>query len=194
MGTADDRFEELLRYYPALRAFLAQLGFSADEAADLAQETYIRVFQHLDEYRAEAKWSYLQIVARRIAVNHIRSLHTTKRSGTQVFIDDPEDPEAAKVYSIADPRDPSNDLLTKEMTALQRRRLAAAMDDLPSGARQALKLFLAGFTYQEIATLLKVTVDSVKSRLKDARRLIKLHTEREEASENGTDGGSAGSQ
>jgi RNA polymerase sigma-70 factor (ECF subfamily) len=166
----DDRFEQLYRgFYGSVFRLFVRMGFTQVRAQDLTQETFIRVYEHAASYRGEGEWRYLELIARRIAMNHVRSFHSAKRSGVEIALDDPFESDASIAYQVADRADPAAEFVQKESAA----RLREAIAELPEGAQQTLRLYLQGLTYEEIGRAMRVTVDAVKSRLKDAKRILR---------------------
>ena len=117
---SEERYQQLLPYYNRLVAFIRQIGFELEDARDLAQDVFIRVFEHRDDYRGEAKWNFLEQVARRLAYNAIRDRKAAKRHGVMV----PEE----TLLDRPDPRSPRPDavVLRKEIG----QRLRDAIDRL----------------------------------------------------------------
>ncbi|HYI11001.1 MAG TPA: sigma factor [Thermoanaerobaculia bacterium] len=72
----DAVFEGLYRrFYARLIGYLSHsFRLSRDEAADVAQDAFLRVFESLDQYRGEAKWAFVQSVAKSVALNKIRAV------------------------------------------------------------------------------------------------------------------------
>jgi RNA polymerase sigma factor (sigma-70 family) len=164
MNGRDPQFEAMYRKHfgRVYRFFHITHHIADDEAQDLAQETFKRVYEGFDQYRAEAEWSYLQTTAKRVLLNRIRGENTWKRKADIVEIDDPEvffDPPA--------PEGP--DLATRQ----EIERLAQAMTELSPSQRESVGLWIQGFKYEEIAKVLKISVDAVKSRLRDAKRYLR---------------------
>lgn len=147
-----------------------EMGFTNARAQDFAQETFMRLYEHMDSYRGEAEWAYLESISRRIAIDHIRQFHSAKRAATEVSLDDPTNSAVAIAYGLVDACAPETELIEKENSV----RLQMAIQQLPHGARNTVLLFLNGSSYAEIAQMMNVSVDAVKSRLKDARRLLRL--------------------
>jgi RNA polymerase sigma-70 factor, ECF subfamily len=161
---ADDvRFEELYKYYPGVLALLRRLGFSADQARDIAQEAYVRVLKSMDDYRGESHWSYLEKVVRRVAMNEVRARHTAKRQGETVSDD--------ALLTLADEQFPRPDqaLETEEVV----RRVRSAIAQLDTNDRTVLLLKLDGFSYEDMVTNLDISLPAVKSRLNVARKRLK---------------------
>jgi RNA polymerase sigma-70 factor (ECF subfamily) len=166
-GDRDARFEAMYRkhfarVFRSLRAF----GVADGEAQDLAQETFKRIFESFDQYRGEAEWSFIEITARRVLYNWVRSGNTAKRKADLVEIDDPDfqyEPVAAAEPDYAD----------RQEEAMRKARLREAVAELSPIQRECLRLWVQGFKYTEIATILKTSVDAVKSRLRDAKKFLR---------------------
>ncbi|HEX6161644.1 MAG TPA: RNA polymerase sigma factor [Thermoanaerobaculia bacterium] len=167
MAGEDERFEDLYRrYIRRLVSYLVHRGFTVEEARDLAQETFLRVYRGMGAYRGEAEWGYIQITANHVIANHLRDSSAQKRKVTKVDLDD-----------VADPTDPAapadQELIVRHETKRFRDRFLAAMQALSQPERDALALRLRGKSYEEIAFLLQVPVSAVKSRLHEARKKLK---------------------
>jgi len=163
----EEFFEDLYRtYFVGVYRFFLGLGVDRAHAEDLAQETYVRIYTHMDKFRGEAKWAYLEQTARRLAYNHMRDQHAQKREATEVPLDD--DANDLR-YSIADPQNVADEVIQRQAV----RDLHAAVEKLPPGMRACLELYLQGFGYDYIAKHLGLSVVAVKSRLRDARRLLR---------------------
>src|SRR5690242_10334485 len=101
----DERLEQLLRYYPGLCRYFVRMGFPKEDARDLAQEVFVRVYDHLDAYRGESKWNYLATTARRLALNTLRSNDAAKRSAPEFSLNDPSAEDAYDVPAESDPHE-----------------------------------------------------------------------------------------
>ena len=166
--TDDGRFEALYRKYFArvYRYFNRSCGVSDDESQDLAQETFKRIYENFNQYRGEAEWGFIQITAKRVLLNWLRSARTAKRWAQLVDIDDPElalDPAAAN----------EPDFIERQDRDARIRCLLDAIVELPERQRECFRLSVVGFKYNEIAKILKVTEDAVKSRVRDAKRQLR---------------------
>lgn len=159
MGNEKERdFERLFRYYPAVLAFMKRSGFSPDEARDLAQDVFTRVYEYMDAYRGQADWAYVKTVARTVALNEIRSRSAQKRAA----ILEPED----RLAAVAD-RGPAPD------ADYDRRRLYEAVERLDDKRKPCMLLYLAGFPYREIEQILGIRPPTLKSRLHEARNQLR---------------------
>jgi RNA polymerase sigma-70 factor (ECF subfamily) len=153
-------FTRVVRYYT--RAF----SLPQDEALDLAQQAFLRFHEALEHYRGEAEWAFLETVVRNVAYNRVRALKSASRSAQVVSI---EDARAKRQV----PPQPQVDYASRESEALRRKELHDAIAALPEGQRHAIELWLDGFHYTDIANALGVSVDAVKSRLRDAKRHLR---------------------
>jgi len=171
------------RYYRPIVAYFVRSGFSLDEARELAHDAFLRVYQGMESYQGHGDFSYLKTTATRVALNALRARHADKRSVEVVSLEDlpvPESPPVAASQGMGEPQ-PNREasLLEEEEAELRRQWLQQAIAGLSEGLRQCVLLQLQGVSYRDIATLLGISEDAVKSRLHEARK--KLH----EAAERG---------
>jgi RNA polymerase sigma factor (sigma-70 family) len=83
-----------------------------------------------------------------------------------VELDDPD-----FLYEPAAPQQPDYADLQEE--ALRRKRLHDAYRELPEGQQACLRLWIQGMTYNEMTMILGVSLDAVKSRLRDAKKHLR---------------------
>ena len=145
-----------------------------DEALDLSQDVFLRVFRTIHRFRGQSSlrtWIY------RIAVNQARNRHRfwrRRHRGDQVSLDQ-HIATHGEFLSIHQPT-PERALAQKELAT----QLEQALDGLPFDQRTAIVLReVDGLSYEEIAFSLGVAVGTVKSRLTRARQA--LRTELREA-------------
>lgn len=171
----DSRFQDLYqRYYRSVAGFFVRQGFSPEEARDLAQDTFVRVYRSMGSYRGDGAWSFLQTTARRIALNEIRSRTSQMRSATVAPLDEPLTQTVSRnPWTGAPPPSLETELVEQEETARRRQRLKQAIASLPESLRLCLLLWLAGRSYREIMAGLGLSLDAVKSRLNEARNRLR---------------------
>ena len=151
------------------RAAYAALG-SAEEADDVAQETFLSVYQKLQGFRGEAAFrTWLLAIAWRKALDRRRSLGrwlrlTITHGGT-------EDEETELVERIAAPnRTQEEHLAAGDL----QRTLKQLIATLPRKLRDAILLAGSGdYSYEQIGSMLDVPVGTVKWRVSEARRILK---------------------
>jgi len=158
----DQQFEELFRYYPAVIKLLRTLGFDPEESRDLAQQVFVRVYEHMDVYRGEARLGYVLTVARRLAINAIRDRAAAKRQGVTIPTD--------KILDLSDKRDLADKSMERRESA---ERLWRAIGQLSRDDQTALRLQLAGHSLDDIAAVLGITISALKSRFNAARRKLR---------------------
>jgi len=141
---------------------------------DIAQETFIRAYRALGQFRGEAQfytWLY------RIAVNTAKKQLMELKRDPLVFqsqlqgADDDETsaPERELSAGAADTETPDAVLASKEIAEA----VNAAMDALPEELRMAITLReIEGMSYEEIAQALDCPIGTVRSRIFRAREAI----------------------
>ncbi len=128
-----------------------------DRAQDWVQETFIRAFQKLGDFRGESSLStWLCSIALSVSLNGLRKVKRFRER--EVALDD-----AVPVGFT--PREADPDL---------RSRLAAAIDDLPEGYRAVFVMHdVEGFTHEEIGRVLGVQPGTSKAQLFRARAKLR---------------------
>lgn len=167
--TNRDAFKALYAKYfrRVVRYFMRGFHMSEEDAQDLAQETFVRIFRKLHEYRGDAEWAYVETTALHVGCNRLRSLGTAKRGKNAIV---PLEDALAKREPVAPP-DP--DYADRETARILRKRLHDEIARLSRAQRQCMQLWLQGHSFEQIARALTITVDAVKSRLRDARKQLK---------------------
>jgi RNA polymerase sigma-70 factor (ECF subfamily) len=140
-----------------------------DEALDLSQDVFLRVFRTIHRFRGQSSlrtWIY------RIAVNQAWNRHRfwrRRHRADQVSLE--QHVAAHGEISARHDVTPDRVLAQKELaTSLQR-----ALDALPFDQRSAIVLReIDGMSYEEIAFSLGVAIGTVKSRLTRARQTLRL--------------------
>ena len=128
-----------------------------DRAQDYTQETFIRAFSRLREFRGEAALStWLGSIAISVTLNGLRKVRRLNQR--EVSLDDVVPVGRA-------PREAEPDLKV---------RLTQAIDDLPDGYRAVFVMHdVEGYTHEEIATSLGVHPGTSKAQLFRARARLR---------------------
>ncbi|HEY0158220.1 MAG TPA: RNA polymerase sigma factor [Thermoanaerobaculia bacterium] len=168
-GRDDELFRSLYKQHYArmLRYFRRVFRVSEADAQELTNDSFLRFYRAMDEYRGEAEWALLETIARNVGYNRVRSLTAVKRSAVQPeSLDDHDESRNDPAAIQADPVD-------RLIGAERMTRLRQAIDGLPPGQRQCLQLWLDDMTYDEISRALRISLDAVRSRIRDAKRQLR---------------------
>lgn len=158
-------FEEIYqRYAPMVYNLSLRMSGNPEEAADLSQEIFLRVYRHLAKFRGRSSlktWIY------RVALNHCRSRLGRRRLDTWSLTPEEGEPEP----QIADPRRTPEE---RAVASGEGRRVAEALARLPRRFREAVALRdLEGLAYREIAEILRVRLGTVRSRIARGRERLR---------------------
>jgi len=165
-------FEALVvKYQRRIERLIARMVRDTDLVPDIAQETFIRAYKALPQFRGDAQfytWLY------RIAVNTAKkALMDLKRDPvvmeSALQKDDDEDETSVRRHELSTDETPESVFAAKEIATA----VNAAMEALPEDLRQALTLReIDGMSYDEIAQLMGCPIGTVRSRIFRAREAI----------------------
>lgn len=162
----------VLKYQRRIERLIGRMVRDADLVEDIAQETFIRAYRALSQFRGEAQfytWLY------RIAVNTAKKAlvdlkrnplvsESTLRGGGEE-----EDETSAVENELTSAETPETVLAAKEIAAT----VNSAMEALPEELRQAVTLReIDGLSYEEIAEVMNCPIGTVRSRIFRAREAI----------------------
>ncbi|MDO8279453.1 MAG: RNA polymerase sigma factor RpoE [Burkholderiaceae bacterium] len=161
----------VIKYQRRIERLIGRMVRDVDLVEDIAQETFIRAYRALAQFRGDAQfytWLY------RIAVNTAKkALLELKRnpvvSEGALQSSDEEDETYRPGNELTSQETPETALAAKEIGAA----VNAAMDALPEELRQAVILReIEGLSYEEIAELMSCPIGTVRSRIFRAREAI----------------------
>lgn len=167
-------FEMLVvKYQRRIERLIGRMVRDTDLVQDIAQETFIRAYRAIPQFRGESAfytWLY------RIAVNAAKkALVEMKRDpvvteSARASRDD--DDETSRVENeLSDGETPEALLASKEIAAT----VNASIDALSEDLRQAITLReIEGLSYEEIAEVMNCPIGTVRSRIFRAREAIAL--------------------
>jgi RNA polymerase sigma-70 factor (ECF subfamily) len=161
-------FEELVEQYQhRLVAVMHHLVGNAEEAEDLAQEVFLRVYRARKKYRARSKFStWLFTIANNLALNALRRRQRKPAVPLNVRDSGPLGPRPAEQLVRDRAGQPSQRLQQQELAAVIRQALEGLNE------RQRMAVVLNKFedmNYFEIAEVMGLTTKAVKSLLSRAR-------------------------
>ena len=168
----DQKAYELLviKYQRRIQRLIGRMVRDVDLVEDIAQETFIRAYRALAQFRGEAQfytWLY------RIAVNTAKkALMELKRDPTvseNSFKSADDDETSPLENELTSSETPEALLASKEIAAM----VNAAMEALPEELRQAITLReIEGLSYEAIAEVMSCPIGTVRSRIFRARESI----------------------
>jgi RNA polymerase sigma-70 factor (ECF subfamily) len=166
-------FEALVVHYQSsVYGLLCRLIEDVEEARDLAQETFLKAYQHIDRFRGEANLkTWLYSIAIHQASNYRRWWVRRRRNQT-VSIDGHADMETAPLAErlVDDQLDPEQTLMARERAQQITRALAKVKEPY----RTALILRdIEEMTYEDIAAAWQVSIGTVKSRIARGREMLR---------------------
>jgi len=160
-------YDELVgRYRRPLFNFLCRIVNDAATAEDLLQETFVRLWLNRHSYREIAKFStWIYTIAGNLAKTELRRLRI--RRWISLSGNNPED----KPREFPDENsDPQGDLEQKT----KRRRINQEIQKLPLVFREVIILRdMQELSYEEISSILKIPLGTVKSRVNRGRQRLK---------------------
>ena len=149
---------EVLPHEPALRAYLRARFPSLHDLDDIIQETYSRLFREKQAGNIRHTRSFMFTAARNLAFDVFRRKRDIAQDAVTHFVENgviEESPDAAEIVSQQQELD----------------LLAEAVRTLPDRCRQVIMLrYLKGCSYKEIAALLGISTETVKTHMAKGMR------------------------
>ncbi len=160
-------FEALFaEQFPAVKYFFIRQGCTEEDSRDLTQEVFIAAFRGLKDFRGEADpKTWLLRIARNRMLNFLRGRRAAKRFEPQPATGSDEIGELPDLES----RNPEQDALAGEQLG----QIHSAIGELPKRMRQVLELRIQGLEYHEIAGLMNLSIETIKSHLHQARARLR---------------------
>ena len=154
-------FDELMSKYSKSIYYLAlRMTNSHEDAEDISQEVFVRVFRSLPTWKPRASfYTWLRTVALNLCIDHHR---TRIRHQTQSL-------DAKEGTAMSIPTDPSGDPLKITEAEELRRRILLAAEELSPRQRRAFMLFrYGGLSLRETAEAMGCAVGTIKAHLSRA--------------------------
>jgi RNA polymerase sigma-70 factor (ECF subfamily) len=156
----DLAWEELVRsFQPRIHALAFHYVGNAEEARDLTQDIFVRMYKALPRFQKEESLvPWMLRIARTASIDHLRRRKARPPA---------QDLPAAEMFDLADPGPGPDEDLDRQAS---KRLVHRAMEALSHVHREILLLKeIQGLSLEEIATILDVPVGTVKSRSNRAR-------------------------
>ena len=169
----DQRAYELLviKYQRRIERLIGRMVRDTDLVQDIAQETFIRAYRALHQFRGEAQfytWLY------RIAVNTAKKALMDMKRNPLVYESamagaDDGDETSRPGHELINEETPETILAAQEIATA----VNVAMEALPEDLRQAVTLReIEGLSYEEISVAMACPIGTVRSRIFRAREAI----------------------
>jgi len=166
--------ELLKRYYSRVYRLAYGILRNPQDAEEVIQEVFLRVFQKLDEFKGESSfssWLY------RVAVNTTYMKLRDKKGASMISLNEIGkliDEQMVKSGSSQWIARPDDELLTEEALKI----ISDAIEQLPDDFKTVLILRdVEGLSTEEVGKILGLTVPAVKSRLHRARLFLRKKLE-----------------
>jgi RNA polymerase sigma-70 factor (ECF subfamily) len=161
----------VIKYQRRIERLIGRMVRDTDLVQDIAQETFLRAFRALHQFRGDAQfytWLY------RIAVNTAKKFLMDLKRDPLIYegamrADDDENETSRIGQELTNDETPETVLAAQEIAAA----VNAAMEALPDDLRQAVTLReIEGLSYEEISTVMACPIGTVRSRIFRAREAI----------------------
>ncbi len=159
------QYELYRRYAPKMYGVCLRYAGSAEEAEDILQEGFIKVFKKLDSYRGEGSFEgWIRRIFVNTSIEHFR-----RKNYLQPITEREETTVEGKYLSVLD--------------SLAEKDIISLVQQLSPGYRTVFNMYVVeGFTHKEIANALGISEGTSKSQLSRAKQilqeLVKTHIEK----------------
>lgn len=164
----------VVKYQRRVERLIGRMVRDVDLVPDIAQETFIRAYRALANFRGESQfYTWLYRIAVNTAKKHLMDLKrnpvVTMSALNSGGDDETSHSDSEPSWAAQDTETPEAVLASKEIA----QAVNAAMDALPEELRQAITLReIEGLTYDDIAQALGCPIGTVRSRIFRAREAI----------------------
>ena len=158
-------FEQLvLKHQNKVYTLAVHLIRDRDEAADLAQEAFLKAWQNLSSFQGESSFStWMHRLTTNICLDYLRKQARRQDIAPSISLDDEEAAWNEPVDHTLDPQHKLEHMERKDA-------LRQGLEQLPEHHRRPLVMReISGLSYQEIAQALELDLGTVKSRIARAR-------------------------
>jgi RNA polymerase sigma-70 factor (ECF subfamily) len=163
------------RYQPRIYSLAVRMVGQAQDAEDVTQETFVRMFRAIDRYdpaRPFAAWLFT--IASRLCIDHIRR----RRSRPISLVQRETGSQDEHLIEVEDTGLKPDEIVSR---AEEEQRAHTLVDSLPPHYRIVVMLrHQQDLSYEEISQVLHLPLGTVKARIHRARALLKERLEGEQ--------------
>lgn len=154
------------RYQKGLITYIYHMVHHYDEALELCQEVFLKVYESLSKYDGQYKFStWLYKIASNHTIDHLRRQHMVTTS-IQERQDDPDMPDLPLESATISPHDAYRNKVLMD-------QVQKALEDLPPSYRELILLRHFSFrSYEEMAKITGLPLGTVKNRIFRARQIL----------------------
>jgi RNA polymerase sigma-70 factor (ECF subfamily) len=168
-------FAELVDMYKGKLFHLAyrMLG-NSQEAEDIVQDTFLRVYEHFGRYDNQHKFStWIYRIATNLCIDRLR-----RRKSVYSLDAELSDGDGLDGYSMLQASDPTPE---QQLVLTERQQvIASAMSSLPAKYKSAMALkYYQDLSLQEISDILDIPVSTVKTRIHRGRDYLRRKLEKQ---------------
>jgi len=151
------------KYAALMLAVCMRYCKSREEAEDVLQEGFIKVFRNINNFRMDGS---LEGWIRRIMVNTAIDAFNAKAKRFRY--------EENEIHDVSSGIDPEEDNDEPFNISVSKDQLVAIIQSLPDGYRMVFNLYaIEGYSHKEIAEKLQISLNTSKTQLFKARRILK---------------------
>jgi RNA polymerase sigma factor (sigma-70 family) len=148
------------KYVSLMLAICLRYSKSRDEAEDLLQEGFLKIFQNINTYR---KHGSLEGWIKRIMINH--ALNQYKKNRKIPFAEDVDSINENEILSVHEEIEKNEPVPAETLLAM--------IQSLPEGYRMVFNLYVfEGYSHREIAEAINFSENTSKTQLMKARRQL----------------------
>lgn len=175
-GESEPLRQLYVQYNRLVFARFLRLGFDSEEARDLLHKTFVQAIRGWSGFRGDSTpKTWLIKIADRVALNVMRDAGRRRKQALIVSIDGPRGDDSRKTLAETLPScNPEDSPLERLMGVEKNQALVAALSNLPPQMQQiAVLRYLHDYSYQEIANCLRISLNTVRSQLHEARKRLR---------------------
>ncbi len=158
----------IIKYRERIFGVIYNMTSNREDAADLAQDTFIKVFQNIHRFQGHsAFFTWLYRAAVNASLSHLRKARLRRFFSFEAIHEDPA--AAAIIGQLTDKTGTDRSVYVQEL----QEKLNEAMQKLSIKHRTVVTLFeIDGLSHEEIAEIMECSVGTVRSRLHYAKQLL----------------------
>jgi RNA polymerase sigma-70 factor (ECF subfamily) len=167
----EESFRKLFgSFWSPIFHFFRRKGFSDEQSHDLRQESFLQILKSLDTFRGDSRFpTWVFGVVINVYRNELRRRGTESRDRMELSIDAPPEGSVAGLQLAWRERSALDMAIDREQSV----GLRAALRDLPPQMRHCAVLrYERQLSYQEIATVMQISIETVKAHLHQARKRL----------------------